>query len=134
MTRPDRIQLERRLAHPRAAVWRALTVPELHARWWAAGDVQPVVGHRFDLDMGAWGKQPCQVLEVVPERRLRYAFATGRLDTTITWELSDDGDGTRLVLTHEGFDLDAPLARQALEGMSRGWPGVLDRLAALLAT
>lgn len=26
---------------------------ELHAKWWAAGDVRPVVGHEFTLDMVA---------------------------------------------------------------------------------
>lgn len=69
------IELEHHYAHPPAAVWKALTTPDLHARWWAAGDVRPVVGHRFDLDMGRWGKQPCEVLAVEPERRLRHLFA-----------------------------------------------------------
>ncbi|UQU65832.1 SRPBCC domain-containing protein [Couchioplanes caeruleus] len=47
-------------------VWRALTEPELLARWWATGDIKPIVGHRFTLDMGSWGQQPCEVLEVEP--------------------------------------------------------------------
>ena len=42
------------LPHPATAVWRALTEPELVARWWVAGDIRPEVGHRFTLDMGAW--------------------------------------------------------------------------------
>jgi uncharacterized protein YndB with AHSA1/START domain len=115
-----------------SAVWRALTDPELHARWWAAGDVKAVVGHRFDLDMGRWGKQPCEVLEVEPERLLKYRFATGGLDTIITWQLTSEGSGTRLTLTHEGFDVDSPMGRQALEGMGRGWPGILVALGSLL--
>jgi uncharacterized protein YndB with AHSA1/START domain len=72
------------------------------------------------------------VLEVQPERLLRYRFAAGRLDTTITWELVPEGMGTRLVLTHEGFKLDSPLSRQAFEGMKPGWPQVLQRLEAVL--
>jgi uncharacterized protein YndB with AHSA1/START domain len=119
-------------AHAPAAVWRALTDPALHARWWVAGDIRPIVGHRFELDMGKWGKQACEVLEVQPERRLKYRFAIGTLDTTITWELVPEGQGTRLLLTHEGFDLDSPLSRQALEGMKPGWPGVLARLEAVV--
>ena len=51
-TTKDMIVVERLYDHPPAAVWRALTDPALHARWWAAGDVRPVVGHRFTLDMG----------------------------------------------------------------------------------
>lgn len=127
------IRLEHHYAHSPAAVWRALTDPELHARWWAAGDVKPVVGHRFELDMGQWGKQPCEVLAVEPERLLSYRFATGRLDTTITWRLVPEGAGTRLELTHEGFDLDSPMAKQAFEGMKKGWPAVLERLAGALS-
>ncbi|MBZ0211439.1 MAG: SRPBCC domain-containing protein [Hyphomicrobium sp.] len=65
------IELEHRYAHPPAAVWKALTTPELHALWWAAGDVRPIVGHKFELDMGRWDKQPCDVLAVEPEGLLR---------------------------------------------------------------
>jgi uncharacterized protein YndB with AHSA1/START domain len=127
------IELEHLYAHPPAAVWKALTDPALHARWWAAGDVRAEVGHRFELDMGAWGKQPCEVLAVEPERLLRYRFATTSLDTIITWRLVPEGSGTRLHLRQEGFDLDSPMGRQALEGMKPGWPKILARLDAALA-
>ena len=40
-----------------------------------------------------------------------------------------EGGGTRLFLEHSGFDMDSPMAKKAFEGMSRGWPGVLDRMA-----
>lgn len=88
---PSVIHCDQFIAHPSAAVWRVLTDPELHARWWAAGDVRPVVGHRFTLDMGPWGQQACEVLAVEPERLLRYSFAPDSLDTTITWRLQAEG-------------------------------------------
>ena len=115
-----------------SSVWKALTDPALLARWWAPGDVRPVVGHRFDLDMGPWGKQRCEVLEVQHERLLKYRFAADTLDTVITWELVPEGPGTQLKLTHEGFNLDSPMGRQALEGMKPGWPQVLVRLGTVL--
>ncbi|MCU7824418.1 SRPBCC domain-containing protein [Kitasatospora sp. DSM 101779] len=133
MTDSDTIHCDRYLPHPPAAVWRALTDPELHARWWAAGDVRPVLGHRFSLDMGPWGSQPCEVTAVEEERLLRYTFAEGSLDTTVTWRLVPEGHGTRLFLEHAGFDLDSPMGRAALDGMGQGWPGVLERLDAVLA-
>ena len=132
MNKSGMIRLERVYSHAPAAVWKALTDPALHARWWAAGDIRPIVGHRFDLDMGAWGKQPCEVLEVQPEALLKYRFATGSLDTTLTWKPAPEGTGTRLTLIHEGFDLDSPLGKRALEGMGAGWPGVLERLPTAL--
>jgi uncharacterized protein YndB with AHSA1/START domain len=132
MNDPAVIQVEHLYAHAPSIVWKALTDPELHARWWAAGDVRPIVGHRFELDMGKWGRQACEVLAVEPERLLRYRFATGSLDTIITWKLVPEGAGTRLKLTHEGFNLDSPLGRQAFEGMKPGWPQVLARLDAAI--
>ena len=128
MTERGVIRLEHFYAAKPAAVWRALTDPDLHARWWAAGDVKPVVGHRFELDMGPWGKQPCEVLAVEPERLLRYRFATTTLDTIVTWQLVPEGAGTRLTLIQEGFDLDSPMGRRAFEGMKPGWPGILAKL------
>ncbi|MET8544567.1 SRPBCC domain-containing protein [Kitasatospora sp. NPDC004799] len=132
MTENNTITCEKFLPHPPAAVWKALTDPELHARWWAAGDIKPVVGHRFTLDMGNFGSQPCEVTEVDDQRLLAYRFAEGSLDTTVTWTLHPEGTGTRLVLVHAGFDLDSPMGRQAFEGMGRGWPHVLDRLDSVL--
>ncbi len=130
MTTPDVpvIRCDQFIAHPPAAVWKALTDPELHARWWAAGDVRPVVGHRFTLDMGGFGHQECEVLAVDPERMISYSFAPGTLDTTVTWRIEAEGTGSRLFLEHAGFDLDAPLGRQAYEGMGRGWPAILARV------
>ena len=122
------IECEQFIARPPAAVWRALTEPDLLARWWAAGDIKPVVGHRFTLDMGSWGHQRCEILEVEPEKLLRYTFAEESLDTTLTWRLEPEGDGTRLFLEHAGFDPDSPLGQQALKGMGNGWPGLLRRM------
>ncbi len=131
-TPKGRIELHHLYAHPPASVWRALTTPTLHAKWWAAGDVKAEVGHRFELDMGAFGKQPCEVTTVVPERMLAYRFSTGGLETTITWTLTAEGKGTRLTLVHDGFDLDSPMGRRAFEGMKPGWPTVLARLEPVL--
>ena len=94
--------------------------------------MRPVVGHHFDLDMGGFGKQPCEVVAVEPERMFAFRFATTSLDTRITWRLSPEGDGTRLTLEHAGFDLGSPMGRQAFTGMGAGWPQLLERLATML--
>jgi uncharacterized protein YndB with AHSA1/START domain len=133
MTDPAVIRCDQFLAHPPAKVWQVLTDPQLHARWWAEGDVRPVVGHRFTLDMGPWGSQPCEVTAVEPERVISYTFAEGSLDTTITWRLEPEGNGTRLFLEHAGFDLDSPMGKAAFDGMGRGWPGLLAGIDPVLA-
>ena len=132
MTEPGLIQLTEYIPHPPARVWKVLTDPDLHAQWWAAGDVKAEVGHRFTLDMGSWGQQPCEVIAVEPERLLSYSFAPGTLNTTITWRLEPEGSGTRLLFEHRGFDLDSPLGRAAYEGMGRGWPGLVRKVGTVL--
>ncbi len=118
------IECDQFIAKPPATVWRALTEPELLAAWWAKGDIKPVVGHRFTLDMGGWGEQPCEVTDVEPEKLLRYTFAEGTLDTTITWRLEPEGDGTRLFLRHDGFEPGSV----SLDRMGHGWPSLLRRI------
>jgi uncharacterized protein YndB with AHSA1/START domain len=133
MTGPSKtISLSLYVACPPNEVWDALTQPSLIARWWGAGDVQPVVGHRFTLDMGTFGKQQCEVLEVEPERRFVYAFGEGFVDTVIAWTLEREGDGTCLALEQSGFDTGSVIGKLAFEGMKRGWPRVLARIEPVL--
>jgi uncharacterized protein YndB with AHSA1/START domain len=127
------IRLERRIPHPSAAVWAALTTPELLSRWWAPSDVAPTVGHRFTMDMGAWGQQQCEVLAVEPGTLFSFLFSEGQLDTTVTWRLDAVEGGTVLHLEHTGFRLNTPMGRQAFEGMGNGWPGLLSRIEGVLA-
>lgn len=127
---PPVIRLERRLNQPPSVVWKALTTPELLGKWWVPGAIRAKVGHRFELDMGKWGVQPCVVTAVEAERKLAYTFI---LNTTVTWELSPDGDGTLLVMTHDGFDPDSAADRQAFEGVRGGWPTILERLTVAMS-
>jgi uncharacterized protein YndB with AHSA1/START domain len=126
------IEVDHVYAKPAAAVWRALTDPALLARWWAPGDIRPIVGHRFELDMGQWGKQACEVLEVKEHELLRYRYGIGTIDTVLSWRLTRESDNTRLTLTHEGFDLSTPRGQQAHDGMKPGWPKVLAAIDKVL--
>lgn len=119
------IQLSQFIAHPPEKVWAALTEPERIAKWWAPGDIRPVVGHRFTLDMGKWGQQPCEILAVEEGRMISYSFSKGMV---ITFRITPEGQGTRLFLDHRGFDMNSPIGRTAYEGMGNGWPAVLARI------
>ena len=92
-TRTTSVTVDQFVAAPPAKVWRGLTEPELHARWWAPGDIAPVVGHRFHLQMPKWGPIACEVLEVVEDERFVYTFNES---WTLTWTLVAEGTGTRL--------------------------------------
>ncbi len=134
MTETIVVTCDQFLTHSPEDVWRALTDPDVLARWWVPGDIRAEVGHRFSLDMGKWGQQPCEVTAVEPGRMIAYRFGGGSLDTTITWRLESEGTGTRLFLEHAGFDLGSPLGRQAYEGMGAGWPHVLERIGGAIDT
>jgi uncharacterized protein YndB with AHSA1/START domain len=69
------ISLEHDLPHPPAKVWRALTEPELLAKWIMANDMRPLVGHSFSFKAQPtpwWdGIVHCEVLEMDLHKRLR---------------------------------------------------------------
>lgn len=128
------ITCDRLLTHAPDEVWRALTEPALLAGWWAtATDLRPQVGHRFALDMGAWGTQQCEVTAVEPGSLLAYTFGVGTIDTTLTWRLVPEDAGTRPFLEHAGWDLDTEVGQQGYRGMGAGWPHVLARVDAALS-
>ncbi|WP_309237248.1 SRPBCC domain-containing protein [Actinomadura sp. BRA 177] len=121
------IEVDEFLPHPPAKVWRALTDPDLLARWLMPNDFKPAVGHRFTFaaqpipNIGFDGTIECQVLTLDEGRLLRISWAGGGLDTTVTWRLVPEGHGTRLFIEHAGFDMDDPVNAFAFRGMGSGW-------------
>jgi uncharacterized protein YndB with AHSA1/START domain len=128
------------LPHPPAIVWNALTDPGLLARWLMANDFVAEVGHRFTFQtepvpgQGFDGIIQCEVLTLEPERELRISWLGGSLISTVTWRLEREGTGTRLFLTHDGFDDTDPgqvITKKILGG---GWSGKMaSRLELVLA-
>ncbi|MDR3511301.1 MAG: SRPBCC domain-containing protein [Caulobacteraceae bacterium] len=131
-TRP--IILEAALDAPPDLVWRALTEPELMARWLGASDIEAKVGRCFTVRPdGPVGEAPiaCEVLEAEPGRMLSYrwrATAPGEaaaLDTVVTWVLEPTAEGgTRLRLVHDGFPV-------VLQGAIRGQGAGVSTMSAV---
>jgi uncharacterized protein YndB with AHSA1/START domain len=139
MSDPRTIRLEEFLPHPPERVWRALTTPELIARWLMPNNFQLEIGHPFTFKTQPIpaanfdGIIHCRVVEVEPEQRLKISWGEGSLDTTVTWQLIAEDTGTRLLLEHDGFDPNNPIHKIARDGMGNGWrTGVLPSLAKLL--
>lgn len=133
------IDVDQFLPHPPPKVWRALTDPDRLGRWLMPTDFQAVAGHRFTFRAtprpGFDGIVHCEVLDLEPERLMRWSWRGGSLDSTVTWRLAAEGRGTRLFLRHEGFDPDDPLQREALRIMGGGWrTHILRRLEAELVS
>lgn len=105
-------------------VWRCLTDDALLARWLMPNDFRAEVGHRFTFrtqpmpSAGFDGIVRCEVLEVVPLKRLSYSWRGGAIDTIVTWTLEERPGGTLLHLVHDGF---GPADTMAFEGLGQGW-------------
>ena len=132
--------------HAPETIWRTLTTGELVGRWllMTPTGFEPVEGKRFTFQTtpaGAWdGLIHCQVLEVMPNERLAFAWKGGhesnvgygsRLDTVVTFTLSRVENGTRLRLVHSGFV--RPKNDTAFKNMSEGWKKVVRNLDAIAA-
>ncbi|HUB07581.1 MAG TPA: SRPBCC domain-containing protein [Myxococcales bacterium] len=137
------IVTEYQLLHPPRKVWRALTEPALLGAWLMPNDFSPVVGHRFTFKaqpVPGWdGTVHCEVLEVDPPNRLRYAWRGGAkglegygtpLDTVVAWTLTPAAGGTLLRLEHSGFGRENAFA---FDAMGKGWKGMGGRLEDVLA-
>jgi uncharacterized protein YndB with AHSA1/START domain len=138
-----KIEIDQYYAHPPRKVWRALTTPALMAQWLMEPDgFAPVTGTRFSLRaapipaVAFSGNIACEVLDVVQTERLRISWADAdAMDPnlwTITWDLHAEGRGTRVLLTHSGFDPDDPVQQLSRKIMRGGWPGITRRLGETL--
>jgi uncharacterized protein YndB with AHSA1/START domain len=141
------IVVEDVLPSPPERVWKALTTSELIGQWLMPNDFEPVVGKRFTFKttpIGDWdGVVHCEVLEIVPHRRLVYSWKGGtdsnnakpnyasRLDSVVTWTLQAEGSGTRLRMVHAGFR--SPDNDFAYDAMSSGWGRIVGRISEIAA-
>ena len=107
-------------------------------------DFRAEVGHRFTFrsePTPGWdGVVYCEVLEIVPERRLVYSWRGGshdltdhekQLDTIVNWTLfSTQEGGTKLLLERAGFDAES----FAFKAMGQGWRGeIASRMSEVMA-
>ena len=129
MTESVVIHVERRIAAPPAAVFRYLTEADLWARWQGqSAELDPTPGGRFAVRMAEGQIVEGKFVDVEPDRRVVVTW--GWQDhprmppgtTTVEFELTADGDGTLVRLTHRGLPPeDLPIHRA-------GWDVFLPRL------
>jgi uncharacterized protein YndB with AHSA1/START domain len=127
--------------HAPETIWKTLTDAPVIGRWlMAPTGFEPVEGTSFTFQTtpaGEWdGVIRCQVLEVVENQRLAFAWKGGHednsgygspLDTVVTWTLSRAEGGTRVRMVHSGFEL--PKNESAFTNMSQGWKKVVPTMA-----
>lgn len=124
---------------PPEMVWEYLTDSELLAGWLMPNDFKPIVGHKFQfgtkpkLKLGFDGRIYCEVLEVVPYKKLVYSWKGGlskenpSLDSVVIWLLAPANDGTMLTLQHKGFKGIKNYLAYLI--MNKGWVKIGKRLS-----
>lgn len=122
-------------------IWAFLTEAKLLEEWLMPNDIKAVVGHKFTfstrarIKLGFDGRVYCEVLEVVPQRRLVYSWRGGLsnekplLDSVVTWSITPLANGCRLKLEHSGFSGIKNLLPYFV--MNKGWAKIGKRLAKL---
>jgi uncharacterized protein YndB with AHSA1/START domain len=136
------IQREMVIPRPREQVWRAIADSATLAEWMFPNDFEPRVGHRFTFRVPGDPTKNfdrltvrCEVLECDPPSSLAFSWSAGGLleNTRVSFRLESEGDGTRLLFEHSGFDVTQPFGQQAFKGAALGWANMLKQLAAVVA-
>jgi uncharacterized protein YndB with AHSA1/START domain len=152
MTVHDTFVLERSFPHSCERLYQALSDPELKARWYSAERTGVM---RFEMDFRPGGVErqhytlgddtPFPGAAIVNEGRIEdirdgerivisstTSFAGNRISTAlITYELAEEGEGSKLTLTHQAAfyeNADGPEMRRG------GWEKLIDVLARSLAS
>lgn len=132
--------LQRWLPGPAARVWRYLTDADLRAKWLASGVMVQEAGAPFTLTwrndrlsapddprpegFAAEQSMDSRVTAIDPGRSLTFTWGKG----TVTFDLLEKGDRTRLTITHTGL---SPGDRTVV---AAGWHSHADLLEAEVAS
>ena len=146
VTEAGAVRFERLLPAPIDRVWDYLTDPELRRTWLAGGESDPKPGGRMTLlfrnsELASGEETPEEyrkyegmemegrIIRFDPPRLLVHSWREeDGSDSEVSFELSEEGDGTRLVLTHSKL-----ASRALLLGVSGGWHTHLAILEDVLA-
>ena len=110
---------------PIAKVWAALTAPERIADWLGAAEIDLRPGGSLRLTFNESHSAEIEITEVDAPRLFAWVWTIEGRATRVRFELTPEGDGTRLTLTHSGLS-----TRAGRDSMVRaGWHAHLEGLA-----
>jgi len=131
-TTAEAIILERILNAPVARVWKALTEVDQMREWYFdLKEFKPEVGFEFEFIVEHEGNSYhhlCRVIEVIPEKKIAYTwrYKGEQGDSLVTFQLSPEGEKTRLKLTHTGIETFPRTPAYARKNFENGWTAIVD--------
>ena len=125
------VVIERTVNAPVERVWKALTDVDEMRRWYFdLKEFKPEDGFEFEFTVehkGVKYHHLCKVTEVIPQKKIAYTwrYKGEPGDSLVTFELSADGDKTRLKLTHVGLETFPKLPAFARKKFEGGWTEII---------
>lgn len=131
MTEP--LVVERTYNAPISMVWNAITnIDEMRMWYFDLAEFKPEMGFEFSFyGCGSEGqkyKHLCKVVNVIPGKKLSYTWRYEGYagNSVLSFELFDEGDKTRLKLTHEGIEsMSANGPDFQISSFTAGWTEIL---------
>ncbi|MES2679567.1 MAG: SRPBCC domain-containing protein [Bacteroidota bacterium] len=124
--------IERIYNAPVAIVWKAISNKEDMKKWYFdLAEFKPEVGFEFRFNGGPDGKvyvHICRITEVIKNKRIAYSWRYEGYEgnSLVTFELFEEGNKTRLRLTHAGIEtFPASNPDLAKENFAMGWNEII---------
>jgi uncharacterized protein YndB with AHSA1/START domain len=118
-----------------AMVWKAISNKEEMKKWYFdLAEFKPEPGFEFNFSGGPPEKQYkhlCEIKDVIVNKKLSYTWRYEGYegDSLVTFELFEEGDKTRVKLTHEGLEtFPANNPHFAKENFEMGWTELIGTL------
>ena len=126
------IIIERTLNAPLNQVWKAISDRGEMKNWYFDLEAfEPEPGFEFQFYGGSKEKQYlhlCKIIEVAQGKKLSYSWKYDGYpgESLVTFELFEEGDKTRIMLTHEGLESFPPdIADFKKENFVMGWTQII---------
>jgi uncharacterized protein YndB with AHSA1/START domain len=123
----ESVIVERTLNAPVARVWKALTDADQMREWYFdLKEFKPQVGFEFEFVVeheGTTYHHLCRVTEVIPQEKIAYSwrYKNEPGNSLVTFELSGEGDKTRVKVTHTGIETFPKTPAYARKNFETGW-------------
>ena len=127
----EAVVVERTLNAPVARVWKALTDVDQMRQWYFdLKEFKPQVGFEFEFVVEHEGNNYhhlCKVTEIIPQKKIAYTwrYKGEPGDSLVTFELSGQGEKTRVTVTHTGIETFPKTPAYQRKNFEAGWTAII---------